>query len=99
MGLIVVGGGTFVRLLHFSIVRSHRGDATSQSSLRFRGPSRFLRRQRPFRPYRWWAFGLRFRSFWVRFRSFRLRWPSLFGRRACRRDWWFRWLWWLAFVW
>ncbi|GAA1608602.1 hypothetical protein GCM10009804_75380 [Kribbella hippodromi] len=42
-------------LLFFCIVRSHRGDATSQSSLRLWGPSRFLRRQRPLRSLRWWA--------------------------------------------
>jgi hypothetical protein len=76
-------------------VRSHRGDATSQSSLRFRGPSRFLRRRRRFWSLRGRAVGLRIRSFRIQRRPFRLR---RFGvqRRAfglgCGPIW--QWRWW-----
>src|SRR4051812_18537547 len=88
MGWIVVGDGnvcpiTAFLLLLFSIVRSHRGDATSQSLLRLWGPPRFLRRRRPFRPHRGRTLGLRRRPlepgrrpqrFWC--------WPARFWKRS-----------------
>ncbi|GAA1151666.1 hypothetical protein GCM10009630_57380 [Kribbella jejuensis] len=88
---------TFVRLQFFSIVRSHRGDATSQSSLRFRGPSRFLRGFRPVRPFWGWTLRLRqslgFRSvrfWWLRGWAVWLRW---FGAVWLGFEWlWFGWI-------